>query len=112
VIEAIAEIVNPAGRVAIIGVWPPKDAGAVDANLAQGKLMVPWSKLFNKNVTINMGRDDDERWNRKLREMIVSGAAKPSRIVSHRIPLDEAPTAFAKFDAREEGYIKVVLKLD
>jgi hypothetical protein len=23
----------------------------------------------------------------------------------------EAPTAFAKFDAREEGYIKVVLKL-
>jgi threonine dehydrogenase-like Zn-dependent dehydrogenase len=28
-----------------------------------------------------------------------------------RISLDEAPTAFAKFDAREEGYIKVVLKL-
>jgi threonine dehydrogenase-like Zn-dependent dehydrogenase len=25
---------------------------------------------------------------------------------------DEAPTAFAKFDAREVGYIKVVLKLD
>jgi glutathione-independent formaldehyde dehydrogenase len=58
-----------------------------------------------------MGRDDDERWNRKLREMIVSGAAKPSSVVSHRISIDEAPKAFEKFDAREEGYIKVVLKL-
>jgi glutathione-independent formaldehyde dehydrogenase len=43
--------------------------------------------------------------------MIVSGAAKPSRIVSHRLSLDQAPVAFAKFDAREEGYIKIVLKL-
>jgi glutathione-independent formaldehyde dehydrogenase len=111
VIEAIAEIVNPAGRVSITGVWPTKDTGAVDAAAAGGRLMVPWSKLFNKNVSIKMGRDDDERWNRKLRDMIVSGAAKPSRVVSHRISINEAPAAFAKFDAREDGYIKVVLKL-
>jgi glutathione-independent formaldehyde dehydrogenase len=111
VIEAIAEILNPAGRVAITGVWPANDAGAIDASLAEGRLLVPWSKLFGKNASIIMGRDDDERWNRKLREMIVSGVATPSHIVSHRLSLDEAPTAFAKFDAREEGYIKVVLKL-
>jgi glutathione-independent formaldehyde dehydrogenase len=111
VTEAIAEIVNPAARVAIIGVWPANDAGAVDESAGKGKLLVPWSKLFNKNVSIHMGRDDDERWNRKLREMIVSGAANPGRVVSHRIPLDQAPAAFAKFDAREDGYIKVVLKL-
>lgn len=110
VIEAIAEILNPAGRVAITGVWPTHDAGAVDGSTAQGNLRVPWSRLFNKNVTLCMGRDDDERWIRKLRDMIVSGAAKPSRIVSHRLPLDEAPKAFEKFDAREGGFIKVVLK--
>jgi len=57
-----------------------------------------------------MGRDDDERWIRRLRDMIITGAAKPSQIVSHRLSLDEAPAAFAKFDARQEGYIKVVLK--
>jgi len=111
VTEAIAEIVDPAARVSITGVWPPQDAGAVDAAAAEGQLRVPWSKLFNKNASIHMGRDDDERWNRKLREMIVSGAAKPSRVVSHRIPLEEAPNAFEKFDARQDGYIKVVLKL-
>jgi glutathione-independent formaldehyde dehydrogenase len=111
VIAAIAEILNPAGRLAITGVWPAKDTGAANASLAEGILPVPWSQLFNKNVTISMGRDDDERWNRKLREMIVSGAAKPSSVVSHRLSIDDAPGAFAKFDARAEGYIKVVLKL-
>jgi glutathione-independent formaldehyde dehydrogenase len=42
--------------------------------------------------------------------MIVNGAAKPSQVVSHRLPLDQAPGAFAKFDRREEGYVKVILK--
>jgi glutathione-independent formaldehyde dehydrogenase len=111
VTEAIAEIVNPAGRVAITGVWPPKDTEAADGSLAAGKLRVPWSRFFGKNISICLGRDDDERWNRKLRDMIVSGAASPGRVVSHRIAIDDAPNAFAKFDAREDGYIKVVLRL-
>lgn len=110
VIEAIAELVNPAGRVAIIGVWPEQDPDGVLPSLKEGRLMIPWSKLFNKNIRIAMGRDDDKRWNRKLRDMIITGAARPSRIVSHRLALDEAPGAFANFDARADGYIKVILK--
>lgn len=110
VTEAIADIINPAGRVAIIGVWPFKDPNSVEPSAREGKLTVPWSKFFNNNVRISMGRDDDNRWNRKLRDMIITGAAKPSQVVSHRPSLDEAPAAFAKFDARQEGYIKIVLK--
>jgi glutathione-independent formaldehyde dehydrogenase len=110
VTEAIAELINPAGRVAIIGVWPNTDTNGGLPSLKEGKLMVPWAKLFNKNVSIAMGRDDDERWNRKLRDMILTGAAKPSQIVSHRLSLDAAPEAFAKFDLRQDGYVKVVLK--
>jgi glutathione-independent formaldehyde dehydrogenase len=110
VIDAIADLINPAGRVAIIGVWPASDPNGVVSSLKQGKLMVPWGKLFNKNVFIGMGRDDDKRWNSKLRDMIINGAAKPSRIVSNRLALDQAPGAFEKFDARRGGYIKVVLK--
>jgi glutathione-independent formaldehyde dehydrogenase len=106
VTEAMAELVNPAGRVAIAGVWPPQDPAAVEAPLKHGKLTVPWSKLFNKKASIMMGRDDDKRWNRKLRDMIIAG---PSQVVSHRLSLDEAPGAFAKFDARQEGYIKIAL---
>jgi glutathione-independent formaldehyde dehydrogenase len=110
VIEAIGELINPAGRVTIIGVWPLKDPNSVEPSMKEGRLTVPWAKLFNNNVRIAMGRDDDKRWNSKLRDMIITGAAKPSRIVSHRLPLDQAPAAFEKFDARQEGYIKVVLK--
>jgi len=57
-----------------------------------------------------MGRDDDKRWNSKLRDMIINGAAKPSQVVSHRLALGEAPEAFEKFDRREDGYIKIILK--
>ncbi len=110
VTEAIAELINPAGRIGIVGVWPPKDPNGTDPTLKEGKLLVPWDKLFGKNVRITMGRNDDERWNGKLRDMILTGAAKPSQIVSHRLPFEAAPEAFRKFDAREEGFIKVVLK--
>ena len=110
VTAAIAELINPAGRIAIVGVWPPKDPNGVEPSLREGNLQVPWDKFFGKNVRISMGRNDDKLWNGKLRDMILTGAAKPSRIVSHRLALDQAPEAFRKFDAREEGYIKVVLK--
>lgn len=110
VIEAIAELINPAGRLAIIGVWPANDPDGLVASLKEGKLTVPWAKLFNKNVSIGMGRDDDKRWNSKLRDMIVNGQAKPSQVVSHKLLLEEASNAFAKFDERQDGYIKVILK--
>ncbi len=110
VTEAIAELINPNGRVGVIGLWPPKDPNGTEASLKEGKLLIPWDKFFGKNVRITLGRDDDERWNGKLRDMILTGAAKPSQVVSHRLSLDEAPDAFRKFDAREEGYIKVILK--
>ena len=110
VTEAIAELINPAGRVAIIGVWPTKDPRAELATLREGRITVPWSKFFNKNVSIAMGRDDDKRWNAKLRDMIITGAAKPSQVVSHRLSLDQAPEAFAKFEQRQDGYVKVILR--
>jgi glutathione-independent formaldehyde dehydrogenase len=106
----MAQIINPAGRIAITGVWPTSDPRAADPALARGKLTIPWSQLFNKGVRIVMGRDDDTRWNRKLRDMIITGAARPSQVVSHRLTFDDAPEAFAKFDAREDGFIKVVLE--
>jgi glutathione-independent formaldehyde dehydrogenase len=32
-----------------------------------------------------------------------------SQIVSHHLPLAQAPAAFQKFDQRIDGYIKVIL---
>ena len=35
--------------------------------------------------------------------------AKPSWIVSHELALDEAPEAYKHFDARDNGWTKVIL---
>ncbi|MCF5282824.1 aldehyde dehydrogenase, partial [Pseudomonas syringae] len=47
---------------------------------------------------------------RRLAELIHHGRAKPSQIISHRLKLEEGPDAYKHFDARDEGWTKVVLK--
>ncbi len=78
VTEAIAELIDPAGRVNVVGLWPPKDLNGTEGTLQEGRLLVPWDKFFGKNVSIVMGRDDDQRWNAKLHDTILTGASKPS----------------------------------
>jgi len=109
VIQALARLVNPTGRIGIAGVFLPRDARPKDELEARGDVAVPWGELFRKDVTVGMGRDHDKRYNVHLRDLIVAGRVKPSVIVSHRLPLAEAPEAFRRFDRREDGYIKVVL---
>ena len=58
---------------------------------------------------MGMGRDHDKRYNTELRDLIIAGRAKPSEIVTQRLPLREAPDAFRRFDQRIDGYIKVIL---
>ena len=51
-----------------------------------------------------------KRYNRQLRDMIIDGRAEPSFVVSHQLPLTQAPEAYEKFDKRIEGYTKVILQ--
>src|SRR5205085_3231553 len=48
-------------------------------------------------------------YNRERRDLIIAGHARPSFIVSHELPLDEAPIGYDKFDKREGGWTKVLL---
>ncbi len=110
VIHDLARIVAPNGRLAIIGVFLDADPHALSDPAKRGEYLVPWGVLFKKGVSVGMGRDHDKRYNDHLRDAIVSGRLKPSAIVSQRLPLRDAADAFAKFDARSDGYIKVVLE--
>lgn len=109
IISSLAKLVHPAGHIGIVGVFPPQDPDGRDPNEQKGELTVPWATFFNKGISIGFGRDQDKRYDVLLRELIVSGRATPGRIVSHRLPLTEAPEAFRLFNAREQGYLKVVL---
>ncbi len=110
VIHDLARIIAPKGRLSIIGVFTDSDAQAPNEAAKHGDQLIPWGTLFKKGIRVAFGRDDDERYNDFLRDMIVADRIKPGRIVSHRLPLRDAADAFEKFDARSEGYIKVVLE--
>ena len=48
--------------------------------------------------------------NSALLNLIEVGKAKPSWIVPHELPLNQAPDAYKSFDERKPGWTKVVLK--
>jgi len=56
------------------------------------------------------GQTKVKRYNRHLCNLIERAGATPSFIVSHELSLDEAPEAYERFDAREAGWTKVVLR--
>ena len=58
---------------------------------------------------LGTGQCNVKAYNRYLRDMIISGVAKPSFVVSHEVDLDEAVDAYDKFDRRVDGYTKVLL---
>ena len=109
IVAALAELVNPTGHIAIVGVFPPKDPEGIDPNEREGRLSVPWATFFNKGISVSFGRDQDKRYDTMLRNLIVEGKIRPGAIVTHRIPLSDAPGAFHLFNNRSDGYIKVVL---
>lgn len=109
VLRELVELVNPTGILSIIGVYVPQDPGAVNENARKGELLLPFGKMWEKGLQIGMGQAPVKRYNRYLRDLILAGRARPSFIVSHELPLEQAPMAYDKFDKRIEGYTKVVL---
>ncbi|MGK4585189.1 hypothetical protein [Kitasatospora sp. HPMI-4] len=53
-----------------------------------------------------------KRYNRRLRDLIVAGRARPYFLVSHEFPLSRAPEGYRHFDRRDEGWTKILLHPD
>ena len=73
---------------------------------------MPLLQIFDKQINLRMGQANVKRYNRQLRDMITDGRATPSFVVSHVLPLEDAPGAYRKFDRRVDGCTKVILKPD
>jgi glutathione-independent formaldehyde dehydrogenase len=110
VLEQLVELVNPTGAIGVVGVYVPEDPGSSDEMEREGRLPLPYGEVFTKGLAIACGQTPVKRYNTFLRDLIISGRARPSIIVSHRLPLEEAPDAYRKFDERKDGYTKVILK--
>jgi glutathione-independent formaldehyde dehydrogenase len=109
VIGDLARLVNPTGRLGIAGVFTATDAAPAPAGgHADGSLHVPWAALFNKGVTVGFGRTHDRRYTTHLRDLIISGRARPSQIITHHEALENAPSIYDRFDRRVDGIVKAV----
>lgn len=71
---------------------------------------VPFGAAFNKGLRFAMGQTHMLRYMRPLLERIHQGQIDPSYLITHRLPLDEAPQGYAMFNNKQDDCIKVVLK--
>ena len=106
----LVRLVNPTGALGVIGVFAPADPGGVNPDAKKGVYDFPYGQLWQKGLSLGTGQAPVKRYNILLRDLILAGKADPSFIVSHDMPLEGAPGAYAEFDKRADGYTKVILK--
>ncbi|HYE91812.1 MAG TPA: zinc-dependent alcohol dehydrogenase, partial [Terriglobales bacterium] len=86
------------GTVSVAGVY----GGLIDK--------FPMGAVVNKALTIRSGQTHVQRYWRMLLERIERREIDPTFIITHRLPLDDAPRAYEMFLRKEDDCEKVVLK--
>src|ERR1043165_332172 len=71
---------------------------------------VPMGAAFSKGLTMRMGQTHVHRYLQPLLHRIQDGEIDPSFVISHRLPLEQAPAAYRAFRDKKDSCIKVVLK--
>ena len=110
VMNALVDAVKATGTIGVVGVFIPTDPGAADARAKKGQIAFDFGKFWFKGQKMGTGQCNVKAYNRRLAELIHHGKAKPSIIISHELPLSEAPDAYKHFDNRDEGWTKVILR--
>jgi threonine dehydrogenase-like Zn-dependent dehydrogenase len=85
------------GVVSVIGVY----GGFIDK--------FPMGAIMNRSLTIRSGQCHVQRYMRPLLERIQNGEIDPSFVITHRLPLDQAPKGYDMFLNKEDNCEKVVL---
>jgi threonine dehydrogenase-like Zn-dependent dehydrogenase len=71
---------------------------------------VPFSAGFGKGLTFKMGQTHAQNYLGPLLARIEKGEIDPSFVITHRLPVDDAPKAYRTFRDKEGGCIKVFLR--
>jgi threonine dehydrogenase-like Zn-dependent dehydrogenase len=95
--EAVLNCRN-GGVVSVIGVY----GGFIDK--------FPMGSVMNRSLTIRSGQCHVQRYMKPLLKRIQDGEIDPSFVITHRLPLDEAPRGYDMFLNKEDNCEKVVLK--
>ena len=110
VLDNLVATVRATGGIGVVGVYMPEDPGAADEGAKEGRIGFDYGTFFTKGQHMGTGQAPVMRYNRQLRDLIVAGRATPSFIVSHELPLEQAAEGYERFDNREDGWTKVLLR--
>ena len=86
------------GRVSVPGVY----GGFADK--------FPIGALMEKGLTVKTGQTHVQRYTEQLLEMIGEGKLDTTFVISHRLPLEEAPKGYKMFKEQQNEVTKVVLR--
>jgi threonine dehydrogenase-like Zn-dependent dehydrogenase len=108
----LVQSVRFTGSIGVVGTYAPMDPRSPDPMYHQGTVGFDFGMFWFKGQTMGTGQCNVKAYNRQLLALIMAGKATPSFMVSHELPLDEAPDGYQHFDARDNGWTKIVLHPD
>ncbi len=86
------------GIVSVIGAY----GGFIDS--------FPMGAVMNRSLTIRAGQAHVQRYMAPLLERIRSGEIDPTFVISHVLPLEEAPAGYDMFKNKQDECTKIILK--
>jgi threonine dehydrogenase-like Zn-dependent dehydrogenase len=94
------DLVRRGGTISISGVY----GGMIDP--------IPLMQLFDKQVQLRMGQANVRRWIPEIMPLL-GGDEDPlgvDEFATDRVPLEQAPAAYERFQRKEDGVVKVLLR--
>ncbi len=93
------EAVRRGGTISLSGVY----GGATDP--------LPLMRMFDKQIQLRMGQSNVWRWVPDILPLLLDGdPLGVDDFATHRVPLEQAPEAYAKFREKKDGAVKVLLQ--
>ena len=97
-LHAAIEIVRRGGTISVVGVY----GGMADP--------LPMMTLFDKQIQVRMGQANVRRWTEDLMPWVIdpSDPLGLESFATHHLPLTDAPQAYAMFQQKTDGAVKVL----
>ncbi|HYI99301.1 MAG TPA: zinc-dependent alcohol dehydrogenase [Thermoleophilaceae bacterium] len=93
------DIVRRGGTISLSGVY----GGMADP--------LPMLTMFDKQIQLRMGQANVRRWVDDIMPLLLDGdPLGVDGFATHKVPLDQAPDAYATFQKKQDGAIKILLR--